>query len=168
MTAPAAAVSAFSFPTDIRFGVGARRLLADELRTNGVGRPLVVTDSGVSGLAFFGALLDDLTGAGLDAGAFDGVWGNPVVSQVTAGVEAYRAHDADGIVGVGGGAALDVAKAIALMATHPGDLFDYEDEHAGRAPDRRPHPVLRRAPDHRRHGQRGRAQRRSSPTTRRT
>jgi hypothetical protein len=62
------------------------------------------------------------------------VGGNPVKSQVTAGVAAYRAHRADGVVGVGGGAALDVAKAIALMVQHPGDLFDYEDEKPGARP----------------------------------
>jgi alcohol dehydrogenase class IV len=57
-----------------------------------------------------------------------------VKSQVLAGVEAYRAHGADSIVGLGGGAALDVAKAIALMVNHPGDLFDYEDEKPGASP----------------------------------
>jgi alcohol dehydrogenase class IV len=59
------------------------------------------------------------------------VYGNPVESQVAAGVAAYRAHRADGIVGIGGGAALDVAKAIALMSTHPGAILDYEDGRAG-------------------------------------
>ena len=65
---------------------------------------------------------------------FAGVWGNPIESQVTAGVAAYRAHAADAIVAVGGGAAIDVAKAIALMVHHPGDLFDYEDEKPGARP----------------------------------
>jgi hypothetical protein len=46
---------------------------------------------------------------------------------VDAGVAAFRAHGADSIVGLGGGAALDVAKAVALMAAHPGTLFEYED-----------------------------------------
>jgi hypothetical protein len=127
-------ISRFSFPTDIRFGPGARRLLPGVLEEAGVRRPLVVTDKGVSGLAFFAAMLDDLRGAGCTPQPFDGVWGNPVVSQVDAGVAAYRAHDADAIVGVGGGAALDVAKAIGLMATHDGHLFDYEDEKPGARP----------------------------------
>ena len=76
-------------------------------------RPLVVTDQGVAALGMFTDFIANLAAAGLDAGRFDGVWGNPVESRSTAGVEAYRAHDADSIVGFGGGAALDVAKAIA-------------------------------------------------------
>jgi alcohol dehydrogenase class IV len=128
------AIATFAFPTDIRFGVGARALLADQLWCNGVSRPLVVTDRGVSGLPFFAELLDDLERGRVEAAVFDGVAGNPVVSQVTAGVDAYRAHDADSVVGVGGGAALDVAKAVGLLATHPGELFDYEDEMPGARP----------------------------------
>ena len=124
----------FSFPTAITFGPGARDLLVDHLRAHDVSRPLVVTDKGVGALGLFTDLVANLAAGGLDPLPFDGVWGNPVKSQVTAGVEAYHAHKADGIVGIGGGAALDVAKAIALMAGHPGDLFDYEDEMPGARP----------------------------------
>jgi alcohol dehydrogenase class IV len=56
---------------------------------------------------------------------FGGVFGNPTSNQVAAGVAAYRAHRADAVVGLGGGAALDVAKAVALMAVHEGDVLDY-------------------------------------------
>jgi alcohol dehydrogenase class IV len=128
------AIARFSFPTDIRFGVGARRRVGEELRHAGAIRPLVVTDKGVSGLPFVTELLDTLTADGLRPALFDGVWGNPVASQVSAGVEAFVAHEADGIVGLGGGAALDVAKAVALMSTHPGELFDYEDDKPGARP----------------------------------
>lgn len=124
-------ISRFSFPTTIHFGPGARRLLADTLAGHGIRRPLLVTDRGVSGLPFHAELLELAGAGGAEVASFDGVWGNPVVSQVDAGVEAYRVHDADGIIGVGGGAALDVAKAVALMATHDGHLFDYEDEVPG-------------------------------------
>jgi alcohol dehydrogenase class IV len=124
----------FSFPTTIHFGLGARRRLAQDLGAIGVRRPLVVTDKGVSSLAFFAELVERAASDGATVSSFDGVWGNPVESQVVAGVQAYRDHDADGIVAVGGGAALDVAKAVALMATHPGDVFDYEDERPGARP----------------------------------
>jgi alcohol dehydrogenase class IV len=126
--------SQYSFPTAITFGPNARSLLVDHLRAHGVERPLVVTDRGVGALAIFTDLVANLAAGGLEPSPFDGVWGNPVKSQVIAGVQAYRAHAADSIVGIGGGAALDVAKAIALMATHPGDLFEYEDEMVGARP----------------------------------
>ena len=134
------AFSRFSFPTTIHFGPGVRAKLAPLLLERGFRRPLLVTDQGLAKLPLFLALHTDLRSAGLDAGAFPGVWGNPVKSQVSAGVEAYRAHHADCLVGVGGGAALDVAKAIVLMVNHPGDLFDYEDDKPGALPVNHPIP----------------------------
>jgi alcohol dehydrogenase class IV len=127
-------VATYSFPTTIRFGRGARRLVGPHLAERGVARPLVVTDKGVADLPLHGELLDDLDAAGLEPASFSEVWGNPVEAQVVAGAEAYRQHGADAIVGLGGGAALDVAKAIGLLATHDGALFDYEDEVPGARP----------------------------------
>lgn len=128
------AVHRFQFPTLIHFGDGARHELGRFLGAQGVVRPLFVTDQGLVALPIFAELLEIASAAGLQPGRYGGVGGNPVRSQVTAGVASYRAHQADGIVGVGGGAALDVAKAIALMVSHPGDLFDYEDEKPGARP----------------------------------
>jgi alcohol dehydrogenase class IV len=119
----------FSFPTTIHFGAGARKLAPGHLRSQGIERPLVVTDRALAALPIAAAFLEDLGAAGLEAAVFSGVWGNPVSAQVTAGVAAYRAHDADAVVGFGGGAALDVAKAVALMAIHPGEILDYAWDH---------------------------------------
>lgn len=124
----------FSFPTTIHFGQGARLLAGPALIEQRKQRPLIVTDKGIAALPMLAELVSQLTGAGLSPAVFSSVFGNPVASQVTAGVQAYRAHGADSLVGFGGGAALDVAKAIALMATHPGELFDYEDDKPGARP----------------------------------
>lgn len=124
----------FSFPTLIHFGPGVRKQLPDFLRAKQIKRPLIVTDKGVAGLSFCRELEAELTRAGMKTQVFSGIWGNPVKSQVSEGVRSFQSHDADGIVGLGGGAALDVAKAIALMSTHSGDLFDYEDEKPGARP----------------------------------
>ncbi len=121
----------FSFPTTIHFGAGARTLVPGHLTALTLARPLVVTDQGVAKLPFLAELVDAMRAAGLEPAVYDGVFGNPVESQVTAGAALYKSHDADCIVGVGGGAALDVAKAIAVMAKHAGNLFDYEDEKPG-------------------------------------
>jgi len=128
MPVPAAT---FSFPTTIRFAVGSRHELPGELAALSSRRPLIVTDSGVSALPWFAELVNEVGAAGYVVAVFDAVWGNPVVSQVDAGVAAWHVHDADVVVAVGGGAAMDVAKAVALMATHDGHLFDYEDEIPG-------------------------------------
>ncbi|MEO0397679.1 MAG: iron-containing alcohol dehydrogenase [Cyanobacteria bacterium P01_A01_bin.137] len=118
-------ISTYNFPTKIQFGPGSCRELMAELSALGIQRPLVVTDRDVAKLPWFTAIEDSL--ADIPSATFSGVWGNPVVSQVTAGVAVYQDNNADGIIAVGGGAPMDVAKAIALMAHHPGHLFDYED-----------------------------------------
>jgi alcohol dehydrogenase class IV len=120
-------ITRFSFPTTIHFGAGARKLVAEHLREQGVKRPLIVTDRALAKLpvlAEFRTHLDDL-----QVGVFDGVFGNPTASQVMAGAAAFKAHDADAVIGFGGGAALDVAKVVALMAVHDGDVIEYVWDH---------------------------------------
>ena len=124
----------YNFPTKINFGIGSIGLLPSALGAAGKKRPLIVTDRDLASLPPVADTAKQLRGAGLAVAVFSGIFGNPVESQVTAGVEAYRAHGADSIVGLGGGAALDVAKAIAVMIHHPGKLFDYEDEKPGSLP----------------------------------
>ena len=120
-------ISRFAFPTTILFGPGARKRMAENLKANGVKRPLIVTDRGIAPLPLLRDLLADL--ASFDVGVYSEIWGNPVKSQVDAGVVAYKTHRADAVVGLGGGAALDVAKVIALMAVHPGDVLEYAWDH---------------------------------------
>jgi hypothetical protein len=120
-------ISRFAFPTTIHFGPGARSLVAEHLRVQGVERPLIVTDRGIAPLPLLAKFVDGMKG--LDVAVYSEIWGNPVKSQVENGVAAYRAHRADSIVGVGGGAALDVAKAIALMVVHSGDVLEYAWDH---------------------------------------
>ncbi len=117
----------FAFPTPIHFGPGARRLLAGHLKEAGVKRPLIVTDKGIAALPMLVEFVATL--ARLEPAVYAGVQGNPVASQVRAGVDASRAHGADAVIGFGGGAALDVAKAVALMAVHPGDVLEYAWDH---------------------------------------
>jgi alcohol dehydrogenase class IV len=89
-------------------------------------RPLVVTDRGLA-VAVFARFVGGLTG--VEHAVYSGISSNPVRSQVMQGAEALRAHRADSVIGIGGGAALDVAKAIALMADHPGDILEYAWDH---------------------------------------
>ena len=120
-------ITSFSFPTAIKFGVGARKLVADHLREQGFKRPLIVTDKALGALpvlAEFRSLLSDL-----DVAVYSGVFGNPTCSQVMDGSAAFKAHNADSVIGFGGGAALDVAKIVGVTATHEGDILEYVWDH---------------------------------------
>ncbi len=116
-------ITNFSFPTPIKFGTDARKLVAAHLLEAGCKRPLVVTDKALGVLPVLAEFLSHL--AGLDVAVFAGVFGNPTCSQVMDGAAAYKAHRADCIIGFGGGAALDVAKVVGVAATHEGDILEY-------------------------------------------
>jgi len=117
----------FSFPTPIKFGAGARKLVAAHLLEAGCKRPLIVTDKALGALPVLAEFKSHL--AGLDVAVFSGVFGNPTCSQVMDGAAAYKAHKADCIIGFGGGAALDVAKVVGVAATHEGDILEYVWDH---------------------------------------
>ncbi len=117
----------FNFPTSIRFGPGASKELADYLKSHALSRPLLVTDGTVSQLSFFKSIQQDLEQKGLSVAVFFDLHKNPIKSDVLKGGEAYHETDRDCIVGIGGGVALDVARAIALRIHHKRDLFDYDD-----------------------------------------
>ncbi len=117
----------FAFPTAILFGAGARKLVAEHLAAQGLERPLIVTDRGIAPLPLLAKFVADLHR--LDVAVYSDIGGNPVKKQVVDGVASFRKHRADSIIGLGGGAALDVAKAIALMADHPGDVLEYAWDH---------------------------------------
>ncbi len=119
--------ASYNFPTRMIFGPGSRAQLGGLLQAQGKSRPLIVTDKGIAGLPFVAEMVETLKGEGLEAAVYSGIQGNPDKPQVTNGVDAYRAHNADSFIILGGGAALDVGKVIALMINHPGDVFDYED-----------------------------------------
>ncbi|MEO6362522.1 MAG: iron-containing alcohol dehydrogenase, partial [Caldimonas sp.] len=122
-------ITRFAFPTTIHFGPGARKLVGPHLQEQGLRRPLIVTDKGLAALPLMAELMADLEAAGLAPKVYGGVFGNPTGSQVMAGAAAYREHAADAVVGIGGGAALDVAKIVGVLATHPGDVMEYVWDH---------------------------------------
>lgn len=120
-------ISGFSFPTSIRFGAGARKEVASHLKSQGLKRPLIVTDKALAQLPVLAEFKSHL--AGLEVAVFSGVFGNPTCSQVMDGAAAYKAHNADCVIGFGGGAALDVAKVVGVAATHEGDILEYVWDH---------------------------------------
>ena len=120
-------VRQYNFPTVIRFGAGSVNELPDHLKAQNLSRPLIVTDPNVVQLDFFTRIQKQLADNNISAEVFSGIHKNPVKSDVLSGGDAYKANDRDCIIGLGGGAAMDVARAIALRINHHRDLFDYDD-----------------------------------------
>ena len=109
--------------TQIQFDFGAVRELAAECARIGIARPLVVTDAGVRSAGVLQRALDALQD--LSVAVFDGTPSNPTEAAVRAARAAWDAHRADGLVAVGGGSSIDLAKALAIHATHAGPLATY-------------------------------------------
>jgi len=131
-------ITHYSFPTAIAFGAGARKLVAEHLLARGLKRPLIVTDRALAALPVMAEFKGHL--GGLHAGVFDGVFGNPTCAQVMASAAAFKSHGADCVIGFGGGAALDVAKVVGLMAVHDGDILEYVWDHPQVRPITQPLP----------------------------
>ena len=120
-------ISQFNFPTTIRFGAGVISELPSYLGNNSLKRPLISTDPVIAGLDFFKQIVADLTAKGFAVTVFHDIHKNPVKSDIYKGADAYDNGECDCIVGIGGGAAIDVARAILLRINHREDLFKYDD-----------------------------------------
>jgi alcohol dehydrogenase class IV len=111
------------YVTQIHLDFGTVSLLPSECARVGMKRPLVVTDAGVRAagvLALAEAALGDLPHA-----VFDGTPSNPTEAGVRAATAMYKAEKCDGLVAVGGGSSIDLAKGVAIAATHEGPLKTY-------------------------------------------
>jgi alcohol dehydrogenase class IV len=117
----------WSYPTNVRFGVGRIKELGKACAAEGMKRPLLVTDPGLANLPMIPEAIENLTAAGLSGAVFSDVQGNPISANVTAGIEAYKSSNHDGIIAWGGGSAMDCAKVIALMIGQERPMWDFED-----------------------------------------
>ena len=127
-------IKTFSFPTEVRFGIGAVSGLTRELSQLGISRPLLVTDRGLLTTQAFQAVCNAL---GREARVFSGVHANPVEEDVEAATRVFRENDCDAVIGLGGGSALDVGKAVRLRIKHPGKTlreFDFGADWSALAP----------------------------------
>lgn len=117
----------FQVRTRVVFGAGQLAELGENLERLPARKYLLVTDSVLRDLGFVDRLRAGLAGSEVTVGAvYDGVRPNSEVSQVRAGVELARAHGCDGVLGLGGGSAMDTAKAVAIVLTFGGDVLEYE------------------------------------------
>lgn len=121
-----------SYLTTVRLDAGARRYLGDDLKAAGILRPLMITDRGIVAAG----LLDDVCrSGGLDQGVpvYDATPANPTEEAAIDALALYREGRCDGMIALGGGSAMDLAKAVAVLAAHEGELQSFAVVNGGMA-----------------------------------
>ena len=108
--------------TRIELAFGASQLLPAECERIGIRRPLVITDAGVRAA---GVLDEALAAFATQPPVFDQTPSNPTEAAVRLAVQACREHGCDGLIAIGGGSSMDLAKGVAIAATHEGPLKRY-------------------------------------------
>lgn len=116
-------MSLIAYVTQIQFGPGVLSTLREECARVGIRRPLIVTDRGVRASGIVDKVLAALGQP--DAPVYDGTPPNPNEAAVRDSVAAFTAGDCDGIIAVGGGSPIDLAKGTAVCARHPGPLRSF-------------------------------------------
>ncbi|KEQ12196.1 iron-containing alcohol dehydrogenase [Endozoicomonas numazuensis] len=117
----------WNYPASIRVGVGRIKELPDVCLELGIKAPLLVTDPGLKALPMLQNALISCHESGLECHLFSDIKGNPTGENVEAGVAAFKQGNHDGVIAIGGGSALDAAKAIALMVGQDRPIWDFED-----------------------------------------
>lgn len=120
----------------LKFGVGALKEIGFEVAGLGAKSCLVITDAGVRNTGIPDQIQQTLLAAGIKTEVFDEVSVEPTDESVNHAVAYAREQNWDCYIAVGGGSAIDTAKAVNLLTTHPGELLDYVTAPigAGKAP----------------------------------
>ena len=149
-----------TYLTRIQFDFGALKLLEAELQLLGMRRPLIVTDKGVIAAGLWARVKEQLPG-NMPIAIYDGTPENPTEAAMRDALKIYKDEGCDGIIAIGGGSPMDLAKAVGLMATHPGNsLQAYSFVEGGAPQDHRGGGADRRHSDDLGHRQRGEPRRR--------
>ncbi|WP_460275326.1 iron-containing alcohol dehydrogenase [Celeribacter sp. ULVN23_4] len=112
-------------PSDIRSHPGASGEIAAVLTGLGGTKPLIVVDPVVFKLNLCAAALEDLEAKGFEPVICTDVSPDPTIDEALAAANMAREAEADCVIGIGGGSAMDIAKVAALLATHDGDIRSF-------------------------------------------
>ena len=117
----------WSYPTQIKFGAGRIREIADACNQANIKRPLLITDKGLSNLPITSRTLQLMKEAGLGDALFSNVDQNPNEKNLNSGITAFKEGNHDGVIAFGGGSGLDLGKLVAFMVGQDRSVWDFED-----------------------------------------
>jgi alcohol dehydrogenase class IV len=112
-----------NYVTEIHFGAGVRPALKEVCHRLGITKPLIVTDRGVEAAGIIDRVKSALASASF--AVFNDTPPNPSETAVRAGVASLKDAGCDGVIAVGGGSSIDLAKAVAVSARHEGALRQF-------------------------------------------
>ena len=118
-------MATLTYLTTTHFDFGSVQNLTAELDKAGITRVFIATDAGVRAAGLVDKVTDALE-ADLPISIFDETPGNPTEAAVTKAFEQYTADGCDGVLAIGGGSAMDLGKAVALLAGSGGPLAQYD------------------------------------------
>ena len=124
-------MSLIQYLSRIQFDFGAIAGLADELDALGLKRPLLITDKGIEASRILERVLD--AAKPHQPVLYTGTTENPTEGSLKECLQRWEEHGCDGLIALGGGSPLDLGKAVALLATHGGQLADYDVKTGGSA-----------------------------------
>lgn len=111
---------------EIIFGTGSIDQVGECCLRLGAKKVLIVSDQGVVAAGWMERVMNNCRNAGLNYATFFDITMNPKDYEIERGKKVYQENDCDSVIGIGGGSALDVAKAIAIIATNGGHISNYE------------------------------------------
>lgn len=117
----------WSYPTQILFGNGRVKELSNLLKSNGLRRPLFVTDKGLMSQNITKVTLNHIVKNGFEYSLFSNVDPNPNELNLKDGLQVFREGNYDSVIAFGGGSALDLGKMIAFMCGQVREIWDFED-----------------------------------------
>lgn len=117
----------WSYPTQIKFGAGRIREIAEACHQANIKRPLLITDKGLSNLPITSKTLQLMKEAGLGEALFSNVDPNPNEKNLNSGITAFKEGNHDGVIAFGGGSGLDLGKLVAFMVGQDRSVWDFED-----------------------------------------
>ncbi len=112
------------------FENGAIKKISEVLKAQGIKNPLICTDPGLSSIGMTDRIRNLISNE-FSSSFYEETPANPTEKAVDEALELYKANDCDGVIGFGGGSSIDLAKAVALMANHKGNLIDYSVNEGG-------------------------------------
>lgn len=118
-------INTFQIAPQIKFGFGALQILGSLCQEYAIEHALLVTDPGLVNAGVHERIINALRDSKIKVTLFSDVEANPSIDTTVKAFDKYKGEACGGVIALGGGSPMDVAKGVAILATNPGTVHDY-------------------------------------------